>query len=428
MSGFTCCIFVVALVVAVHGDGEIHYDYYDINEVFNEFTVDCGTVDEPKMTILYGGNAYTMYAVEAPTTCLAQEVAPAVFRIDIDYENTNCPIESSGEPPVKMLNLVVQKGVVRQFSDPFKQITCNYGLGGQQQSDNTDTHEGNLVPRQPVWDTANDATTQDSVSLAVYGTDNAEVSTAYLGSYIQLRAFIMDNVADAEHSIKIFNCKAYTNTMSYYMLLAGCGEGDVIAANRGFRTKAETAYPTYFRVARSSYFKSFLLPGEETISFECDYILCSDLEQCDGLSCPDSVSSGVSARRKRSVPDMRNATLYKQQYPSVKTAPIKMLRRQESTVVEAGMLVRDEDPMVYRKSGSQTLDSELDETKIYLIAGVIILVVILLLLGVCFCVRSCLSPPMMAAVPYGAYQHTTLQSPCVNDSYYSNPSLNHKPC
>jgi len=169
-----------------------------------------------------------------------------------------------------MLNLVVQKGMVRQFSDPFKQITCNYGLGGQQQSDNTDTNEGNLVPRQPVWDTANDAVTLDEVSLTVYGTDNQEVSTSLSRSLHPTKSLHLGQRSDAEHSIKIFNCRAYTNTMSYYMLLAGCGEGEVIASNRGFRTKSEDAYPDFFRVSRSSYFKSFLLPGEETISFECD--------------------------------------------------------------------------------------------------------------------------------------------------------------
>merc|ERR1711872_827953 len=202
------------------------------------------------------------------------------------------------------------------------------------------------------------------------------------------------------------------------------GEGDVIAANRGFRTQSESvAYPSFFRVARSSYFKSFLLPGEDTISFECDYILCTDLDQCDGLSCSDSVSSG-SARRRRSVPDVPDAQNLTRinQYPSVKTGPVKMIRKPElKTVVEAGMLVRgDEDVAVYRKSTLPALlASQLDETKIYLLAGVSLLVLLLLLLGICYCVRSCLTGPPLAVpyTAYGGYTHS-LQSPCINDSYY----------
>jgi len=366
------------------------------------------------MVILYGGNAYSMYAVDEPVECKAQEVAPAVFRIDINYDDTKCPIESSGEPPVKMLNLVVQKGMVRQFSDPFKQITCNYGLGGQQQSENTDTNEGNLVPRQPVWDTANDATTEDLVSLTVYGTDNQEVSTAYLGAYIQLRAFISDNDADGEHSIKIFNCKAYTNTMSYYMLLAGCGEGDVIASNRGFRTKAEVDYPAFFRVSRSSYFKSFLLPGEDTISFECDYILCTDLDQCDGLSCPNSVSAGaVGARRKRSIHEMGK-------YPTVSTNAIRLLTKHEQKLAESSQLVREEPEFIPElRSAHPGIDAELevveyDLLKIALIAGVAFLGVVLIVVLSVVCIRTFFSTST-------SYHHQP--APSINDSAYSNLSL-----
>jgi len=409
--------FLLGFLFLVVVNGAIQYDYYDINEVFNEFTVDCGTVDEPKMVILYGGNAYSMYAVDAPTECKAEEVAPAVFRIDINYDDTPCPITSSGEPPVKMLNLVVQKGMVRQFSDPFKQITCNYGLGGQQQSEDTDTNEGNLVPRQPVWDTANDATTMDEVSLSVFGTDNQEVTTAYLGAYIQLRAFISDNVADGEHSIKIFNCKAYTNSMSYYMLLAGCGEGDVIAHNRGFRTKAEDGYPTFFRVARSSYFKSFLLPGEETISFECDYILCSDLEQCDGLSCPDSVSAGVSARRKRSTETGTDIQVVR---PTVSTNAIRLIPKPEQkTLLESSELVRDTVPVdQYRRASNEGLTAEIevveyDMLKMALIAGVAFLGLILLIILSVVCVRVCISTP----TPY-----LPQPQPSMDDSIYSKYS------
>jgi len=485
-------ISIFALFLAAHA--AVQYDYYDINEVFNEFTVDCGTVDDPKMVILYGGNAFTMYAVDAPTACVAQEVAPAVFRIDVNYEDTECPIQSTGEPPVKMLELVVQKGYVRQFSDPFKQITCNYGLGGQQQSSYTDTDEGNLVPRQPVWDTANAATTVDTVSLGVYGTDNLEVNTAYLGSYIQLRAFITDNegyialengpgcgtasietaeecglaaaslgysadvttmdvahaplgchlghpgdgwantyfnlqegetgrenymsickAVDGEHSIKIFNCRAYTNALSYYMVLAGCGEGDVIANNRGFRTRAEDGYPAYFRVSRSSYFKSFLLPGEDTISFECDYILCTDLEQCDGLSCPDSVSSGITARRKRSILDKEMILTNR---PTITSKPITLMKTPASLLATADELVRDvETERIYRGAQGEILveevTEELDIVKIGLIAGVSTLGVLFLIFSLLLCVRSYF---LQTTVPHHYYSHTQLTSPCMDDS------------
>jgi len=304
---------------------------------------------------------------------------------------------------------------VRQFSDPFKQITCNYGLGGQQQSSDTDTNEGNLVPRQPVWDTANDATTEDEVTLTVYGTDNQEVSTAYLGAYIQLRAFISDNAADGEHSIKIFNCKAYTQTMSYYMLLAGCGEGDVIANNRGFRTKAEVDYADFFRVSRSSYFKSFLLPGEDTISFECDYILCTDLDQCDGLSCADSVSAGAAgARRKRSIESGR---------PKVSTNAIRLVPKPDQmTVLESSELVREVDAGLdvnqYRRVQTgltaEVEEVEYDLLKIALIAGVAFLAVVLLIVLSVVCVKVCFSTP----TPYYAQP-----PPSMDDSIYSKYSI-----
>jgi len=81
--------------------------------------------------------------------------------------------------------------------------------------------------------------------------------------------------------------------------------------DRGFRTRNEIVYlgpspaigqrTDVHRVSRSTYFESFLLPDSSSLTFECDYILCSDAEDCDGYSCDNSVmhGSGSGSRTQR---------------------------------------------------------------------------------------------------------------------------------
>jgi len=289
------------LLVGVASAEHLGYDYYDINDVYDEFDVDCGTPSDRKMIILYGGNARKVYSSVDPINCAAVEVSPAVWRIDItDFNDTACPITLSHDPEVVMLDVVVQMNSVRTITDKLRQITCNYGLNGQQKTGLTDTAHGSLIEAQPVWESANNATSNTTVTMLVYGTDNNPVATAYLGNYVQLRAFLATEAGE-EYSLRMYNCRAFDSTMSYYLLIAGCGQNAVLPDNRGFRTKQEAGNAA-FRVSRSSYFKTFLLPSNDNnIRFECDYVICdqANLEDCDTYSCANSVAAG---RKKRAAP------------------------------------------------------------------------------------------------------------------------------
>jgi len=338
----TLPIFLLAAAVFAD-DHDVNFDYYDISGIYDGFYVSCGSPENPYMRITFGGDAYSVYAATEPEACKAEEVAPAVFRINIlDYDDTDCPVRniSTGDPtaPVRTLDVVVQKGTVRKWTDEYKQITCNYGLGGQIDNDaEVDAEEG-AVEKQPVWQDAINRTresTTDTVHLHVFDTSNQEIDEAVLGNYIQLRAFLA-NSTETENSIKIFNCRAYDEELEYYFLIGGCGEGDVMSKERGFRTKPEevTGYTNVSRVARSSYFKSFLLPDKHHLTFECDYILC-DPNECDGYSCANSIMNedhDDDHRRKRSIDD--SFSLYNPaspadaptgQRPTIRSTRVKIL-------------------------------------------------------------------------------------------------------
>jgi len=331
--------FLLGVCLADHHDDE--FDFYDINSVYNQFYVSCGSPEDPYMRITYSGDAYSVYAAEEPELCKGEEVAPAVFLIDIkDYGNTDCPVAniSTGDPdkPVRTLDVVVQSGTVRKWNDEFKQITCNYGLGGQtsNQDGEVDADEG-AVDKQPVWQDAVNMTetTTDTVHLHVFDTSNKEIDEAILGNYIQLRAYLA-NETDTENSIKIFNCRAFDDDLEYYFLIGGCGEGDVMPKNRGFRTGPEevTAYTNVSRVARSTYFKSFLLPDKHHLTFECDYILC-DADRCDGFSCSNSIMNGGEEadhddhRRKKRAVDYNPAS------PAAPTGQMPAIRSKRVTIL-----------------------------------------------------------------------------------------------
>merc|ERR1719318_347460 len=78
------------------------------------------------MRITYGGAAHRMYADPTLDGCQAVEMAPAVWQIYIeDYNNTECPVVTGnmggiGDPLLRKLNVVVQKGMVRKIDDPYK--------------------------------------------------------------------------------------------------------------------------------------------------------------------------------------------------------------------------------------------------------------------------------------------------------------------
>jgi len=142
--------------------------------------------------------------------------------------------------------------------------------------------------------------------------------------------------------------------------------------------------------------------------------LCSDLDQCDGLSCPDSVSANsVGARRKRSLETSPK-------YPTVSTNAIRLVKKPDQMILaESNQLVREEPEMVNKllSASSDDLSAEVevveyDLLKIALIAGVAFLAVVLLVVVSVVCVRAC-----STTAPY-----MPQPAPSINDSVYSKYS------
>jgi len=439
-------LFSLFFVLAglAHAQGEENYDsefdFYDAGDNTDTFIINCGTVDAPFMRITYSGAAYRMYAETKPDLCQAVEMAPLVWQIYIeDYNTTTCPwvdqnMGDLSDTPLRSLNVVVQRGMVRKIDDPYKQIVCNYGLGGK-----TDTNRTGTVGEaefDPIWRNSNSHLTNETVSLHVYDTDNNRVNTATIGDYIQLRAYLETPTGVLENSIRVFNCRAFAEDhTSYYFMLEGCGKGDgVMPADRGFRTRPEdTGNTKVTRVSRSTYFKSFALPGHDELTFECHYILCEP-DQCDGYSCPDSVmmasnqsradplspSTRTAGRRKRDVSAPSSKDM---QLPKIRSNKITFLQPEEPEILlTADDLIfgsQDERPkrtnalpksgrsmqrMNYQPEVVEVLEPEplvqegLDLITIGLIAGMAFLVLLLLITLVCtyvVCQRSMKLPHYM---------------------------------
>jgi len=358
-----------------HAQGEENYDrdfdFYEAGDYTDTFVINCGTVDARIMRITYSGAAYRMYAEENPDGCQAVEMAPGVWQIYIeDYEDTPCPwrVQNMGDlndTTLLSLNVVVQRGMVRKIDDPYKQIICNYGLGGK-----TDTNQTGIAGEadlDPIWRNTNTELSDEIVDLYVYDASNNRVDTVRIGDYIQLRAYLQSGEGELENSIRVFNCRVFAEDYtSYYFMLEGCGKGDgVMPADRGFRTRYEdTGDSKITRVSRSSYFKSFALPGHEELTFECHYILCSP-DECDEYSCAQSVmlatnqsraeppspstrgAMAAGARRKR---DVSAPTSKYDQLPKIRSNKITFLQPEEPEI-----LLRAEDLIFGRSERSQEL-------------------------------------------------------------------------
>jgi len=437
-------LFSLFFVLAglAHAQGEENYDrdfdFYEAGDYTDTFVINCGTVDARIMRITYSGAAYRMYAEENPDGCQAVEMAPGVWQIYIeDYEDTPCPwrVQNMGDlndTTLLSLNVVVQRGMVRKIDDPYKQIICNYGLGGK-----TDTNRTGTVGEaefDPIWRNSNSKLTNETVSLHVYNATK-RVNTVRIGDYIQLRAYLETPTGVLENSIRVFNCRAFAEDFtSFYFMLEGCGKGDVMPEDRGFRTRPEDTDNTKVtRVSRSTYFKSFAMPGHSELTFECHYILCEP-EQCDGYSCPASVmrasnqsradppspSTRTTGRGKR---DVSAPTLKDMQLPKIRSNKITFLQPEEPEIMlTADDLIfgsQDERPrgtnalpkssrsvqrMNYQPEVLEVLEPEplvqegLDLITIGLIAGMAFLVLLLLITLVCtyvVCQRSMKVPHYM---------------------------------
>jgi len=469
---FKTVLSLLFLVVVAADHHDENFDYYDINAVYNQFYVSCGSPENPYMRITYGGDAFSVYAAEAPEACKAEEVAPAVFLFNIeDFDNTDCPVKniSTGDPdaPVRMLDVVVQSGSVRKWTDDYKQITCNYGLGGQIDNNEEVNAKEGAVDKRPVWQDAINMTetTTDSVHLHVYDTSNNEIDEAVLGNYIQLRAFLANGTA-TDNSIKIFNCRAFDDALEYYFLIGGCGEGDIMSKTRGFRTAVEspTGYTNVSRVARSTYFKSFLLPDKHHLTFECDYILC-DPSECDGYSCSNSIMlGGDDHRRKRSVgeayPSYSPADVPASQKPTIRSKRVTILPQENqfyrisaNDIVHAGennkpshtTMQQDPEhdvagvPEVYVKSyvpqqnvyqqdaapakpEDESLIMGMDLVTVGLIAGMSVLALLIIVTLSCTIILLKQQRPQMAG-----YHHTSLRGSPHSPVYTGPPVYNGPP-
>merc|ERR1712168_154950 len=412
------------------------------------------------MRITYSGAAYRMYAGENPDGCQAVEMAPGVWQIYIeDYEDSPCPWATQhmgdlDDTTLVSLNVVVQRGMVRKIDDPYKQIICNYGLGGK-----TDTNRTGAVGEaefDPIWRNSNSKLTNETVSLHVYNATK-RVNTVRIGDYIQLRAYLETPTGILENSIRVFNCRAFAEDFtSFYFMLEGCGKGDVMPEDRGFRTRPEDTDNTKVtRVSRSTYFKSFVLPGHSELTFECHYILCEP-DQCDGYSCPASVmiasnqsradppspSTRTTGRGKR---DVSAPTSKDMQLPKIRSNKITFLQPEEPEIMlTADDLIfgsQDERPrgtnalpkssrsvqrMNYQPEVLEVLEPEplvqegLDLITIGLIAGMAFLVLLLLITLVCpyvVCQRSMKVPHYMKE---GSVQllHPKSNGRCYRYSYF----------
>ncbi|ESO97217.1 hypothetical protein LOTGIDRAFT_239158 [Lottia gigantea] len=84
----------------------------------------------------------------------------------------------------------------------------------------------------------------------------------------------------SETGLKALSCYAKnSNGDEYGILRSGCGDGLVFPKDAGFKTVGKTV--------RSPYFKSFLVEGDATITYECEYLLCTS--ECNGSSCDNTV-------------------------------------------------------------------------------------------------------------------------------------------
>ena len=77
-------------------------------------------------------------------------------------------------------------------------------------------------------------------------------------------------------SVRPWNCKASAGNKVYWMLVAGCGDGNVIKSYKGFLTKSNT-------LTSSPFFRAFSIPGQSHMTFSCQYIVCTDTS-CNGVS------------------------------------------------------------------------------------------------------------------------------------------------
>ncbi|ESO97220.1 hypothetical protein LOTGIDRAFT_205367 [Lottia gigantea] len=76
-----------------------------------------------------------------------------------------------------------------------------------------------------------------------------------------------------------------TNNVHYGILRSGCGDGVIFKKDEGFITDATSA--------RSPYFTSFYVEKDESVTYQCSFIIC---EECSGSSCAKGDHSVITLR------------------------------------------------------------------------------------------------------------------------------------
>lgn len=113
--------------------------------------------------------------------------------------------------------------------------------------------------------------------------------TGNIGFRTKIRLVITMSGTATEKGFKVVDCDGVAEDSShkYSFLRSGCGDGYVLKSEEGFVTDG--------LVARSPYFKSFMLYSSSSISFQCTFNTCD--ERCDGDSCTQYYKG--RRRRKR---------------------------------------------------------------------------------------------------------------------------------
>merc|ERR1719334_222234 len=118
-----------------------HDDMLDPYVIDQAFRVDCGTRDAQRMRIVYRGDARTVYAAEAPGSCVAVETAALNWEFS-DARQGDCPFRKDEDLEVYFLDVVVQMEAVHRAEDARHVLTCSYELSalgstGEQEADDS---------------------------------------------------------------------------------------------------------------------------------------------------------------------------------------------------------------------------------------------------------------------------------------------------
>lgn len=173
---------------------------------------------------------------------------------------------------------------------PEKIVNCIYDPIGDQFSDMQQLEDSNKPVKQITQHKATPSTSKINICIAdVSG--NCIQGSVRIGKKVMIKAILLSNSA-LEQGFQTLTCTAIGTGYRYPMLLGGCGDGNLIPKDLGFTTVGT--------VATSPLFKAFRVPGGNTLTYDCSFVICS--VPCDGSSC--NVTG--NARKKRDTSSVRD--------------------------------------------------------------------------------------------------------------------------